>query len=195
MGRNRDDAMSALPKDQLPKRPMTVDQFVAWSESAPGEYELEDGEVIPVRAERVRHADTKFAVQTELKRAIGAAGVSCRMLPDGIRVRCDVATYFKPDALVVCNVELDPDATEISSPTIVIEVASPSTGWRDETTKLLAYGQLPSVMHYIIVNPFRRICVHFARKEGNTFLTRIMAEGTIDLSPPGITVEISTFFE
>lgn len=187
--------MSALPKDLLPKQLMTVDQFVAWSESAPGEYELEDGQIIPLRAERVRHIDTKFAVQTELKRAIREAGVACRMLPDGIRVRCDAATYFKPDALVVCNVELDPDATEISSATIIIEVSSPSTGWRDETTKLMAYGQLPGVMHYIIVNPFKRICIHFARTDGNTFLTRIMAVGAIDLSPPGITVEIAKFFE
>lgn len=60
----------------LPQRQMTVDEFLAWSEGQPGRYELYAGQAYAMSPERSEHAEVKFAVQTELKRAIEAAG--CR---------------------------------------------------------------------------------------------------------------------
>ena len=48
--------MTALPKDKLPKDKMTVDQFLAWSETVPGRYELQDGRIAVMQSQRAAHA-------------------------------------------------------------------------------------------------------------------------------------------
>jgi Uma2 family endonuclease len=46
----------------LPQRLFTADDFLAWSESQPGRYELVDGVVVAQAAERASHAEMKLAV-------------------------------------------------------------------------------------------------------------------------------------
>jgi Uma2 family endonuclease len=182
--------MTALPKDK-----MTVDEFLAWSAVTPGRYELLDGLVHRMQAERVRHADRKFAIQSALRSAIRSAGVDCRMLPDGMTVRIDSETAYEPDALIYCGERLDDDAIEVPNPAVVVEVLSPSTGAIDTGRKLMDYFKLSSVMHYIIVNPAKPPVVHHARQGDGSILTRLIASGTLALAPPGITVDIQQFFE
>jgi Uma2 family endonuclease len=144
--------------------------------------------------ERAGHADVKYAVQTELKRAIGVAGLSCHMLPDGMTVRVDTHTAHEPDALVYCGPKVSADTTEIVNPVIVVEVLSPSTGHIDAAAKLAGYFRLPSVQHYLIVDPEKPPVIHHRREAGDTIMTRIVTSGTIELIPPGIKVDIANFF-
>ena len=68
----------------LPQTHFTVDDFLAWSESQPGRYELVDGVVVAQAAERASHAKMKLAVCVVLRDAIARRGASCHVLPDGI---------------------------------------------------------------------------------------------------------------
>jgi Uma2 family endonuclease len=38
---------------------MTVDEFLSWADTQPGRYELDDGEIVGMAPERIRHARTK----------------------------------------------------------------------------------------------------------------------------------------
>jgi Uma2 family endonuclease len=172
---------------------MTVDEFLAWAEGRPGRYELADGEVVAMSPERTRHAEVKFAAQTTLAQCIREAGVPCRVLPDGMTVRIDRSTAYEPDALVYCGPRLAGDAVEVPNPVVVVEVLSPSTGGVDTGAKLTGYFAIPSVQHYLILDPVRSILVHH-RRGVDAIETRILADGTVRLDPPGIEFPVVDLF-
>lgn len=176
-----------------PQKAMTVDEFLAWSVTAPGRYELVHGEVIAMTPERIGHSRTKFAVQSALEKAISVRKLQCRMVPDGATVRIDPKTAYEPDALVYCGAPLSDNAIEVPSPVIVVEVLSPGTAGHDTGEKLVGYFRLASVLHYLIVDPVRRVIVHHRRND-TVIETRILSGGILSLSPPGLELSVVEFF-
>ena len=77
----------------------------------------------------------------------------CYVASDGPTVRIAEHKAFVPDALVAPLPEPALDSLEIPNPVIVVEVLSPSTARMDATTKLRGYFEVPSVQHYLIVDP------------------------------------------
>jgi Uma2 family endonuclease len=178
----------------LPQIRMNVDEFLAWAENQPGRYELYNGVIYGMSPEGAGHAEVKFAVQTALAAAIRARGLPCHMLPDGMTVRTDEATAFEPDALVYCGPRLPPRAVEVPNPVIVVEVLSPSTKHIDNSAKLAGYFKVPSIAHYLIVDPTQPLIIHHARGTGDPILTRVVREGTIALDPPGLTLALADVY-
>jgi len=177
-----------------PKSRMTVDEFLVWAENQPGRYELVNGEVFAMSPERARHSLVKYATQTALNRAIKRAGLPCHMMPDGMTVRVDAATTFEPDALAYCGPAIDLDTVEVPHPVIVVEVLSPGTKAVDTGAKLIGYFQIRSLYHYLIVDPVRRLVIHHARGAEGLIATRIASEGTLALTPPGMSLSVAELF-
>lgn len=178
----------------LPKTRMTVDEYLAWAESQPGRYELVNGVVYAQAAERAAHAEMKFAVQKALDAAIRERRLPCRVMPDGMAVRIDEATAYEPDALVYCGPKLNPGALLVENPVIVIEVLSPSTGRIDASLKLAGYFRVPSVAHYLIIDPDEPLIIHHARSAGKAILTHILHEGKVTLDPPGLELALADIY-
>jgi Uma2 family endonuclease len=65
----------------------------------------------------------------------------------------------------------------------------------DVGAKLAGYFRLPSVMHYLIVDPTQPSVIHHARGTGETILTRIVTGGVIALDPPGLELALSDIYE
>ncbi|MFJ7440318.1 Uma2 family endonuclease [Methylorubrum thiocyanatum] len=185
--------MSVQPKVG-PTARMTADEFLVWAEGQPGRYELVDGEVFAMSPERVRHAETKLATYQALGAAIRTANLPCRVLPDGVTVRIDASASFEPDALVYCGERLDPNATAVPEPVIIVEVLSPRTKHVDTGAKLLGYFRLPSLRHYLILDTERRTVIHHRRSTGDLIETRIATAGDLILDPPGLTLPVEALF-
>lgn len=181
--------MSARAKDR-----MTAEEFLAWSEGEEGRYELVDGVVYAQAAERAAHAEMKLAVAIALKGAIGARGAPCHVLPDGMAVRVGATTVFEPDAMVYCGPKLPSDALAVENPLIVVEIISPTTGRNDHTRKLAGYFNVPSVRHYLIVDPDDRLLVHHERREDGVVVSHILTEGAARLDPPGIDLALAELY-
>ena len=173
---------------------MSVDEFLAWADGRPGRYELLDGRVLAMAPERMRHAETKFAVQAALARGIESAGLPCFMVPDGLTVRIDPTSAFEPDALVYCGERRSGDTVEVPDPVIVVEVLSPRTRSHDPVGKLAGDFTLLSMRHYLIVDSERRMIVHHQRGAGDTIATRIVGFGVVRLEPPGIEIAVEDLF-
>jgi Uma2 family endonuclease len=173
---------------------MKVDEYLAWAQAHPGRYELRDGEIVARSPEGAGHAAVKFAVQTALLAGIRAHGLPCHMLPDGMTVRIDETTAYEPDALVYCGPKLEPSAIEVPAPIIVVEALSPSTRRIDAAAKLAGYFRVPSVAHYLIVDPNKPLILHHARGSRDTILTHIVTQGAVDLDPPGLTVALTDIY-
>jgi Uma2 family endonuclease len=74
---------------------------------------------------------------------------------------------------------------EVPAPIIVVEVLSPSTRRIDASAKLACYFRVPSVAQNLIVDPNKPLILRHARGSGDTILTHIVTQGTIELDPPG----------
>jgi Uma2 family endonuclease len=178
----------------LPKTHMTVDEYLTWAEERPGRYELLDGSVFAMSPEGAGHAEKKAAVHAALLAGIRARGLPCYVLPDGMTVRINDVTAYEPDALVYCGAKIAPSAIEVPNPIIVVEVLSPSTRHIDLSAKLADYFRLPSIMHYLIVDPTKPRIIHHARGAGDTILTRIVSEGHIVLDPPDVQFALADIY-
>jgi Uma2 family endonuclease len=182
-------AMTALRKPD-----MSVDEFLAWAERQPDRWELLEGMPTAMSPERVVHGDVKYKVARALDVAIAKAKVPCRFVLDSAAVRIDQRSLYQPDALVYCGEPVSGDALEIPNPVVVFEVLSPGNAVTDLRDKLQGYFRVPSIQHYLIVDPDKRIVIHHARGSGDVVGTRIISEGTVRLDPPGIELTVGELF-
>lgn len=179
----------------VPKMRMRVPEFIDWAMAQPrGRFELVGGQVVAMSPERLIHIAIKGNVYRALGDAIERAGLSCFAFTDGATIVIDEHTAREPDASVQCGETFDPNTTILDTPIIVVEVISPSSEITDTVSKLADYFSIPSIQHYLIVDPDERRphVVHHAREAGRTSLrTTIHEDGTITLDPPGLTIEVA----
>jgi Uma2 family endonuclease len=173
---------------------MTVEEFLPWAEGKEGRWELHDGVPVMMSPERSLHAETKAETYVALREAIGLKRLPCRVYPDGMAIRIDAQATYEPDASVTCGPRAPPDAIEIDNPVIVVEVLSPSTAAIDHGPKLSGYFSIPSVQHYLILDPDRRVVIHHKRGAGDAIETRVLSEGAAWLDPPGFEVAVEALF-
>lgn len=172
---------------------MTVDEFLVWAVKRPGRHELEFGTVIAMSPESLGHVRAKTRIQRALDAALGRAGLDCEAVGDGVTVRVDATTAYEPDASVYCGPRQPANALVVVDPVIVVEVVSPSSVGRGHNQKLVGYFMVPSLQHYLIVNPERRVLVHHARRS-DEIATRILRSGGLTLDPPGFELPVEELF-
>jgi Uma2 family endonuclease len=175
----------------LAQKKMTVDEFLVWAEGQEGRWELWNGVPYRMPPERMGHIKAKVGVYLALQQASRTAGLPCHAVADGAGVRISGHVLHGPDALVYCGPELPDDALEVPNPAILVEVASPSTRKFDEMVKRDGCFSLPSVHHYLIVDPEGPPLIHHGRQPEGTILRSLVHEGTLALSPPGIEVSVA----
>jgi Uma2 family endonuclease len=177
---------------QSKPRRMTVAEFLDWAAAQPrGRYELVRGEVVAMAPDRLWHLLVKGAAFRALGDAVKRAGLPCTVFPDGATVVIDNEHSREPDAAVQCGGVTDLNTMILESPLIVVEVTSPSSERDDTGEKLVEYFSVPSIQHYLIINPAKKVVTHHARSRSGDIATRIASTGEIDLSPPGMTVSVA----
>lgn len=164
---------------------MTASEFLDWAKQQPGKWELFDGVPVTKSPQRVGHSDVKYRVTRALDAAIQKANAPCRFVLDSALVPIDKRRSFQPDVMVYCGPRVSSDALEIPNPVIVVEVLSPSTALYDLRDKLAGYFLVPSIMHYLIVDPDARLAIHHRRAE-RAIETAIVTTGAITLDPSGL---------
>jgi Uma2 family endonuclease len=182
----------------LPKHKMTVDEFLAWAEELlpeDGKFELWDGEVVmrhgPGFEERSQHWEAKTAMVLALHDAIKRAGLPCFVAADGPMVRLSPRRMARPDVLVYCGPKVPRGVQEVANPLILVEVLSPSTKRRDHGVKREGYFTLPSLSHYLIIDPDRALLIHHKRAAGDIIETEIVTGPRLQLEPPGLDVDLA----
>ena len=177
-----------------PEGYFTREAYRAWCEVQPrGRFERVEGRIVAIAPERRAHMRVKVAVFKALERAIDVAGVKCEVLPDGATVEAGENDY-EPDATVNCGEPMKDDDIAAPNPVIVVEVLSPGTRSVDTGGKLVGYFMVPSIAHYLIVDPMRPIVIHH-RRDGDRIGTSILSSGPIAMDPPGITVTVEEFYD
>ena len=191
----------------LPKHKMTVEEFLAWSETQPkeaGRFELWDGEIIEkfgeagsMNAPRSQHWDMKIKLYRALYDALALAKIEGHVAVDGASVVMPGDRLAEPDVLVYLGQKVARDALIVPNPIVICEVLSPGTARFDMSAKFAGYFALPSVMHYIVADPDVPQIIHHARGPGAVITTQIIADraASLILDPPGLRVSLSDVLE
>lgn len=67
----------------------------------------------------------------------------------------DIFTTVQPDISVICDKSKIDDKGCLGAPDLIVEILSPSTGYKDETEKLTLYEEY-GVREYWLINPDRK---------------------------------------
>ncbi len=172
---------------------MTVDEFLRWSQQQEsGRYELERGRVVVQQSQNIGHVQTKYQAFAALRAAVAKCQAPLYALGDGATVRIESDRAYEPDALVASRPMPPDESLEVPNPIIVVEVMSPSPASmrRDLTTKAIGYGLVPSILHYLVIDPAERVVLHYRRKGDMLVPPEAPAEGTLRLDPPGLEVDV-----
>jgi Uma2 family endonuclease len=129
------------------RKPMTLEQFLAWEERQELRYEFDGFQPVAMPGGTYVHA----AIQVNLLTALRAAlrGKPCR--PIGSELKIEVAGRIRyPDAFVVCT-PVAPRATVVTDPVVIFEILSESTLQEDLVLKNAEYRATPSVQRYVML--------------------------------------------
>jgi Uma2 family endonuclease len=133
--------------------------YVAWPDDE--RWELIDGVAFDMSAAPARrHQDILGALYVQVRAAV--RGTSCRTylapfdvrLPDAAEEDAQVRTVVEPDLVVVCDPTKLDKAGCRGAPDLLVEILSPSTAYKDQTTKLELYER-HGVREYWVINPER----------------------------------------
>lgn len=165
--------MSAVPKKKL-----TVEEYLAIEEKAEFKSEFYDGVMYPLHRDGPaamagasrRHNYAKENLIVEL--GMRLKGGPCRTLSSDQRVRVSpTGLYAYPDIVVLCG-EPEYDGETLLNPQVVIEVLSDSTAQNDRTTKFRHYQRLASIREYVLVSQDEPVIERFVRQaDGDWKLT------------------------
>ncbi len=133
-------------------------EYLALEERSAVRHELVGGRVYQMPGGTERHELAIGALTRRLHPGARAAG--CRVFTNR-QLRVPSGDHYYPDAMVACGKAANTLYEE--TPTLIVEVLSPSTAAEDRKGKLRAYTTCPSLDRYILVDPtFRRIEVYRA---------------------------------
>jgi Uma2 family endonuclease len=130
----------------LPK-PWTVEDFLAWERRQAERYEFVGGVIRMMVGGSNAHTIIKGNVFAALHSRL--RGSQCRAMAEGSKIVTVAATMY-PDAIVVCG-PIDLAEDQVRAPTVVVEVLSRSTEDHDRGAKWVAYRDVESLQHYLLI--------------------------------------------
>jgi len=131
---------------------MTLEEFWATPEGPP-DYEFEDGEVIAMVSPHGRHQELLLILGAELRAHNAKNKLGKIWLEIDVHLP-SVQRVYIPDLVFLGAEHLDRYSKEDGKihdlPDLVIEVLSPSTKWRDRTTKKNVYEQAGVTWYWMV---------------------------------------------
>jgi Uma2 family endonuclease len=175
------------------RRVLTISDYLAWAEAeGDGSHtELINGQIVPMSPELVAHNRIKGRVFIALSSAVVAAGIHGEVFTDGLTVPIDEHTAYGPDATLRLGAPLPARQRTVPDPVVVVEVLSPSSVHMDTSAKLIGYFKLPSVQHYLVIDPETRSLTHHTRGADGKLSAQTLSSGALRLDRPGITLDVA----
>ena len=159
----------------------TFEDFLAAETASPVRHELVGGRVYVMAGGTERHDLTAQAIWERLIAGVRASG--CRAFVGNRLLKTPSAATYYPDVLVACGRAAD-DHYE-TSPTLLIEVLSPSTETTDRREKAENYARIESLQTYVLAHPlFRRLEIATRDTDGG-WRWHAVGSGDVWCSPYG----------
>jgi len=173
---------------------LTAEDYLSGELTSDIRHEYVDGEVYAMAGAGEAHNLIALNVASFLRSH--ARGGPCRVFISDMKLH--VATwkaFYYPDVMVVC----DPDDAQTyykQSPSLVVEVLSPSTESIDRREKMLAYRTLPSLREYLLIAQDKRQLELYRRADDGDWLLAVRAEtGAVQLDSVNASLALDEVYE
>ncbi len=182
-------------------RRMTADEFLEWSLDQEEKYELVDGEVVPmgdweeIDGRTVFMAGAKNGHDVIVTNLIAELrnrlrGRPCRPYSGDTAARMVAGNIRRPDVTVDCRPP-ELEGLESHEPTVFFEVLSRSTRSSDLIRKSDEYRRLPTLRHYVVIEPRTVSAMVWTRDENGFWPEPDVYRDLGDVLPlPAIGVEL-----
>lgn len=177
---------------------MDADQFLVWAEGREGTWELADGVPELVRPEMmsrttVGHDRVRSNIEFSLRQRLRNR---CEVFSESVATRVSSRKVRCPDVTVDCG-RPNSSSLESAAPTVLFEILSPSTRNVDLQVKPSEYGALPTVQHYVIVEPDAPVCTVWSRTPQGGWENQpiIGLSGIIELTAVGVTLPLAEVYD
>jgi len=159
----------------------TLDTYLAWENDQLERHEFYRGEIFAKVGARRAHGRVVLNFGWRLSSAL--EGSPCQVFVENMKVQIADDTVLYPDVFVTCD-RLDL-ATDLifRSPTLVIEVLSPSTQSYDRSHKFSLYRRINTLKEYVLVDPDTRRVEAFRRNAAGDWVLHDMSEDATLLLP------------
>jgi Uma2 family endonuclease len=182
----------------LPKNLITPEQYLELERAAEFRHEYYDGEIFAMSGAREAHNLIAVNLAAALMPQLRPKG--CRVFVTDLRVKVGSGrAYTYPDLAVACGERLFLDATRdtLLSPTLIVEVLSPSTERHDRSKKFLHYKTIESLQQYILVAADAPCVDVFTRAVDGEWKWRNVygLEDTLELESIGCRLKLAEVYE
>ena len=176
----------------LPQK-LSLEDFLAWENQQVDKHEFHRGEVFAMVGGRRTHGRVVLNLATQLN--LQLRGSPCQVFSESMKIEIVKDTILYPDLFVTCDkADLATDMI-FRSPTLVIEVLSPSTQAYDRSQKFALYRRLDSLQEYILVDPETRRIDGFRRgADGHWVLNDMSQDEVMDCASVGCKVALADIF-
>lgn len=175
---------------------ISPDDYLAGERDAAFRHEYVHGQVYAMAGASDGHVSVSGNAFALLKAHLRGSGCRVYMADMKVRIKQDTA-FFYPDVMVTC----DPADTHRNyfkqSPTLVIEVLSPSTEAYDRGNKFALYRELDSLQEYVLIDPRTYQVDVFRRNDlGRWELFAFSGEAaTVELASVNFTCAMTDLYE
>lgn len=178
------------------KKLYTVEEYLEFERQALDKHEYINGEIVAMAGASREHnligTNSTFALVSQLR------GKTCEVYANDMRVRMKGNRYGYPDVVVVCGEPqfADDEFDVLLNPTIVVEVLSDSTRFRDKTEKLEVYQKMESIKECLLIEQTMMRIEHYIKQTPNQWLLRIYenADEKINLESIGCEIPVSDIY-
>lgn len=156
---------------------LTLDDFLRWENAQIDKHEFHRGEVFALVGARRSHGRIVSNLVRRLSEALD--GSPCQVFAEGMKLQIAEDTILYPDVFVTCD-KADLATEQIfRSPTLVIEVLSPTTQGYDRSQKFALYRRVASLQEYLLVDPDSRRVEAFRRMPDGAWMFADMSDGSV----------------
>lgn len=176
--------------------PIDETDYLRLEETASVKHELVGGEIYAMAGASERHNRIALNIAFHLRTA--TRGKPCRAFMADMKLRLAAsATYYYPDAMLVCD-PADDHPIYKRSPCFIAEVLSPATATVDVREKWAAYRGLASLRYYLLVDSERLWARVFFRDAHDAwFEQELSADDRVDVACDGtrLTLTLDDLYE
>ena len=158
----------------LEAQKLTLDEFLAWEDQQQDRHEFHRGEVFAMAGGRRTHGRVVLNLARRLAEKLDDS--PCQVFAESMKLQIGDDTILYPDVFVTCDkADLATDMI-FRSPTLVIEVLSPSTQAYNRSQKFALYRRLASLQEYVLVDPETRRIEGFRRNAADQWVLFDMSQ-------------------
>lgn len=155
------------------EKPYTDEEYLAFERESEEKHELINGEIVAMAGASRRH--NLISTNTTIALGVQLRGKNCEIYASDMRVRMRKGRYSYPDVVVVCGEPqfADEEFDVLLNPTLIVEVLSKSTRFRDKTEKLETFQKMDSIRECLLIEQDTRHIEHYIKQTPKQWLLKI----------------------